>query len=80
MLLFLNGIFNGVVITEMIDASLKVCSRTLTNWFGEDFPNTAICPHKSDYCPYCFDFHTSLNSLKQQIALLEVFICLHILF
>ena len=42
------------------------------NWFVSDFEDTAICPHKTDYCPDCFEYKTSIKSLKQKIDLFKV--------
>lgn len=45
---------------------------TLESWFAEDFPDTSICPHKSDYCSICFSINQSLVSVQQKILLNKV--------
>ena len=52
------------------DAS--VSARALGNWFKEDFPDTAVCPHKTDYCGECFEYKTSIKSIHQKINLHKV--------
>jgi hypothetical protein len=49
-----------------------VGDRTLGSWFNQDFPDTAVCPHKTDYCPECFEYKTSIKSLQQKIDLHKV--------
>jgi len=53
-------------------AKEKVSARTLGNWFNDIFPDTAICPHKTDYCGECFEYKTSMKSLQQKINLHKV--------
>ncbi len=64
-----NGwLFHCVGLLEME----KVGSRTLGYWFVNKFKNTAVCPHKTDYCGDCFDFKTSMKSLQQKMNLHKV--------
>ena len=60
------------VMLDLIDISLSVAKRTLGNWYTKDFDNTGVCPHKTDYCPLCFELKTSLKSIAQKIQLLQV--------
>ncbi len=50
----------------------SVSAKTLSNWFNEDFPNTAVCPHMTNYCGECFEYKTSIKSLQQKINLHKV--------
>lgn len=38
-----------------------LAESTLSSWFRTDFPDTAICPHKSDYCEECYLYHQFAN-------------------
>ncbi len=58
---------------ELLDSTLTIAPQTLISWFEVDFPDTAIFLPKSDYCETCFEFHTSLDSLKIQMNLHKVF-------
>ena len=58
--------------TDLLDTNLKVSTSTIENWLKQDFPDTAVSPHLSDYCPTCFEFKMSLNSLKIQINMHKV--------
>ena len=60
---------------ELLDAELSVSQSTLETWMQEDFSDTAICPHLSDYCDTCFSYQISLNSLSQQIIMHKVMQC-----
>lgn len=53
---------------------MKISASTLANWMQEDFPDTSVCPHKSDYCSSCFEFNASLESLQTQMNLHKVFL------
>ncbi len=53
-------------------SSQEVSSRTLGYWFAQDFKDTAVCPHKTDYCGECFEYKTSMKALQQKINLFKV--------
>jgi hypothetical protein len=59
-------------IIGLLDSTLSVSDSTLSNWMKADFTDTKISPYLSDYCPMCFQFTTSLNSLQIQINLQKV--------
>ena len=56
-----------------IEGSKTVGMTTLGEWMKQEFPDTEVCPHKSDYCPSCFAFKISLSSIKQKISLHQVY-------
>lgn len=66
-----NYCLSGIILLGLIP-TCTVSARTLGNWFLEDFKDTAVCPHKTDYCPECFEYRTSMKSLKQKIDLFRV--------
>jgi hypothetical protein len=59
-------------IIGLLDSTLSVSDNTLSNWMKADFTDTEISPHLSDYCPMCFQFTISLNSLQIQINLQKI--------
>jgi hypothetical protein len=59
-------------LTGLLDPGLTVSASTLGNWMTAHFGDTAVCPHKSDYCPSCFEFTTSLESLQVTMNLNKV--------
>ena len=48
---------------------MTVSQSTCETWLKIHHRDTAICPHKSDYCPYCFQMNQIIASLNQQVAL-----------
>jgi hypothetical protein len=38
----------------------------------QDFLDTDIYPHKTDYCAKCFEFKTLLESLETQLTLHKI--------
>ena len=46
-----------------IDMDHEVHDFTLLRWFNEDFPDTDVCPHKSDYCPECYRLTSAIESI-----------------
>lgn len=56
----------------LLEDSQTVSQSTLDNWMKEDFSDTGVCPHKSDYCAECYEFENSLDSIKTQISLHKV--------
>ena len=65
-----NSPFNSGI----LNPSWSVGVSTLEKWLVEDFPDTAIYAHKSDYCPECFEFETLLASLAIKMKLHKVHI------
>lgn len=46
--------------------NLDSCShRTFHRWFNEEFQDTKLSPHVSDYCSTCTSYKTELNSLEE---------------
>jgi hypothetical protein len=62
------------VCVDLLADTLSVAERTLGNWYNAEFENTKVCPHKTDYCPLCFEYKTSLKSLAQQKQMLQVYV------
>ena len=56
-----------------IEGSKTVGMTILSEWMKQEFPDTDVCPHKSDYCSSCFAFKISLSSIKQKISLYQVY-------
>lgn len=56
----------------LLDATISISDSCLGNWMELYFPDTAISPHLSDYCPACFTFTTSIDSLFIQMRMLKV--------
>jgi hypothetical protein len=63
--------FNLAIIIGLIPKT-TVGDRTLRSWFNQDFPDTDVCPHKTDYCPDCFEYKSSIKSLQIKIDLNKV--------
>ena len=66
--------YNIMYILGLLDAKLKVSKSTLSNWMKEDFSDIDVSPHLTDYCPTCFEYKTSLQSLQIKMNMLKVWL------
>lgn len=48
---------------------MTISQSTCETWLKIHHNDTAICPHKSDSCPYCFQMNQIITLLNQQVAL-----------
>jgi hypothetical protein len=49
----------------------SVSGTTIVTWFRQLFPDTALSPHPTDYCPTCAYLYKHIVSLKQKLQMLQ---------
>lgn len=73
LILFIVGKIWFIFVLGYVDQTETVAEITLHKWFREEFPDTGICPHKTDYCQTCFEYGQHTTSYKQQLNMLKVY-------
>jgi hypothetical protein len=63
-----SSIDNADALTSKEESAMHVSESTLQRWFAEDFPDTKISAHPTDYCADCAKYKKLINSYNVSLS------------